>query len=53
MIECRENDDGTFTITWDQDDPVESQLNDWTEEDFVEVLMTYAQEQLGDDNDSN
>jgi len=55
MIECIENDDGSFKITWDPDDPVESQLNDWTEEDFIEVLMAYAQEKLEEleDDESN
>lgn len=39
MIECTENTDGSLTITWDQNDPLESVLNDWTEQDFIDVIM--------------
>jgi len=44
MIDCIENEDGTFTISWDENDPIESVLNDWTEEDFIEVITNYAEE---------
>lgn len=33
-----ETDDG-FEITWDPEDPVEAVLNDWTDEDFIKVIM--------------
>jgi len=39
MIDCTENEDGTFTITWNGSDPVESILNDWTEQDFIDTIM--------------
>ena len=39
MIDCKENEDGTFTITWDENDPVESVLNTWTEQDFIDTIM--------------
>ena len=35
----KENDDGSFTINWDSNDPVESIMNDWTEEDFIDAIM--------------
>ena len=42
MIECHENEDGSLLITWDKEDPVESQLNTWTEDDFVRAIMDEA-----------
>jgi hypothetical protein len=39
MIEVHENEDGSFQIDWDENDPVESIMNDWTEEDFIQALQ--------------
>jgi hypothetical protein len=39
MINCIQEDDGSLTITWDQNDPVESILNTWTEQDFIDAIM--------------
>jgi len=39
-----EQEDGVFTIEWDPDDPVEHVFNDWTEQDFIDHIMKYAQE---------
>ena len=39
MIEVKENQDGSFTINWDPNDPVESQLNNFTEQDFIDAIM--------------
>lgn len=44
MIECKENEDGSFIITWDSNDPVESIFNTWTEQDFIDAIMEYANE---------
>ena len=41
MIDCTENEDGTFTIYWDENDPNEKFLNDWTQEDFINALQNY------------
>ncbi|MFZ9316486.1 MAG: hypothetical protein ACO236_04320 [Candidatus Nanopelagicaceae bacterium] len=41
-IQVEETDQG-FIIEWDPDDPVESIFNDWTEEDFLTVIMNAAQ----------
>ena len=38
-IKVTENEDKTFTITWDKTSPTESILNTWTEEDFIRVIM--------------
>ncbi len=50
MIDCKENEDGTFTISWDENDPRESVLNDWTKEDFIEVIRNYAEEEIASQN---
>lgn len=39
MIEVKENKDGSFDISWDEHDPVESILNTWTERDFIDTIM--------------
>ncbi len=38
MIEVHENEDGSFQIDWDPNDPVESIMNEWTEEDFISAI---------------
>ena len=43
MIDVTENQDGTFTISWDENDPTESMFNDWTEQDFINALQNYLQ----------
>ena len=47
MISVTENDDGSFNISWDENDPAESIFNDWTEQDFIDYLMSCVRE----DND--
>ena len=41
-----------LTISWDQEDPVESRFNDWTSEDFLTAIRNFCYEQeklpLGD-----
>lgn len=44
MIEVKENEDHSFTISWDENDPVESILNTWTEEDFIKAITDYVQQ---------
>ncbi len=39
MIEVTENENGSFTISWDETSPTESILNTWTEEDFINAIM--------------
>ena len=41
MIEVTENDNGTFTISWDENDPQESIFNTWTEQDFINAITDY------------
>ena len=43
MIQVTENEDGSFTISWDETSPTESILNTWTEDDFIKVIMEHLQ----------
>lgn len=47
-IEVKEETDGSFTITWDKNDPIERQLNTWTESDFIAAIETHCKELEGD-----
>jgi hypothetical protein len=33
------NDDKTITFEWDENDPRESMLNTWTEQDFIDAIL--------------
>ena len=44
-----EESDGSFTVDWDPNDPVESVFNDWTEEDFIQCIEDHAREVLGEE----
>jgi hypothetical protein len=44
MIEVQQNDDGSLQIDWDPKDPVESIMNEWTEEDFIKALQEYIEQ---------
>lgn len=50
MIDCIENEDGSFTINWDENDPVESIMNTWTEHDFIDCIMNECKKILDKDN---
>jgi hypothetical protein len=39
MIEVTEKEDGSFDISWDENDPTENILNTWTEQDFIDCIM--------------
>ena len=41
MIEVTQQDDKTFTISWDENDPTESIFNDFKEEDFINLIQNY------------
>jgi hypothetical protein len=43
MIEVTQQDDKTFTISWDENDPTEKVFNDYTEEDFITLIQNYLQ----------
>lgn len=44
MVEVTPNEDGSFEITWDENDPQESIFNTWTEEDFIRVIEQHLDE---------
>lgn len=45
-IKVEENEDGSLEIFWDKYDPVESILNTWTEQQFIDAIMQTANEVL-------
>jgi len=48
-MKVTEKQDGSFTIDWDPNDPVESVFNTWTEEDFIQCIADSAREILGEE----
>ena len=58
MINVKDNEDGSFTVEWDENDEEESFFNDWTKEDFTRFFRLCAErenaEKLGEESqDSN
>jgi len=47
-IEVNENEDGTLTISWDENDPNEAIFNTWTAEDFIRLISDYAEKALAE-----
>jgi len=45
MIEVTQDSDNQFTISWDENDPYESIFNDWTEQDFIDCLQSFLDQQ--------
>ena len=43
MIEVTQESDNKFTISWDENDPTERILNDWTKEDFINCIQNYLE----------
>ena len=43
MINVKDHEDGSFTIEWDENDPAERILNDWTKEDFINFFRYCAE----------
>lgn len=50
MIEVKEEADGSLTISWDENDPAESILNTWTENDFLQAIKQRLDELEGNEN---
>ncbi len=46
MIEVTEREDGSFDISWDENDPTESILNTWTEQDFIDCIRQECERTL-------
>ena len=49
MIDVKQIAEKEFEISWDENDPVESQLNHWEEKDFIN-FFTEKLTQMVDDN---
>ena len=43
MIEVTQESDNKFIISWDENDPTEKILNDWTEDDFINCIQNYLE----------
>ena len=50
-IEIEANEDGSYSISWDPEDPLESLFNTMEEEEFQQVLLEAAQLTLAQDED--
>ena len=42
-IKVTERGDGSFDIDWDSKDPIESIMNEWTEEDFIQAIKDHLE----------
>lgn len=38
IITVKQEDDGTFVLEWDENDPRCEEFNDWTEEDWSKAI---------------
>jgi len=45
-LQVKQNEDGTFTMEWDPEDPMWSWLNTLSEEDISKIITEYAQKVL-------
>jgi len=41
MIDVTQNEDGSFSVSWDENDPKESILNSYTQDDFKALIQNY------------
>lgn len=48
MIEVKELTDNSFEISWDENDPLESIMNTWTENDFLNAIEKYLNQLKND-----
>jgi len=48
-MKVTEEQNGSFTIDWDPNDPIESIFNTWTEEDFIQCIKDHARDVLGEE----
>jgi len=46
MINVKKEQNGTYTISWDENDPIENMLSTWTEEDFIREIKEYCEQKL-------
>jgi len=49
MIEVKQREDGSFDISWDENDPVQSMFNTWTKGDFENAISNYLDKLKNDE----
>lgn len=47
-LKVKENEDGSFTMEWDPEDPLWSWLNTMTEEEITKIITDYAEQVIND-----
>lgn len=47
-LHVKENEDGSFTMEWDSEDPMWSWLNVLSEEDITKIITDYANKVIQD-----
>ncbi len=52
-IEVKENEDGSFDISWDENDPSESMFNTWTAEDFKNAISDYLEKLKNEEQETS
>jgi len=48
-IKATIKDDETIIFDWDENDPAYSVLNTWTEQDFMDAILNYFKETIGEE----
>jgi len=46
MIDVKDNQDGSLTIYWDENDPIENILSTWTQDDFIRAIREGCEQKL-------
>ncbi len=52
-IEVKENEDGSFDISWDENHPTESMFNTWTAEDFKNAISDYLEKLKNEEQETS
>ena len=47
-LKVEQNDDGSFSLEWDPEDPLWSWLNTMTEEEITKIITDYAEQVIND-----
>ena len=53
MINVKDNEDGSFTVEWDENDEDESFFNNWTKEDFTRFFRICAERENAENLEKN
>ena len=52
-IKVKEEQDGTFTIFWNKNDPAESMFNSWSEQDFNNAIQAHLTKLMEEENEKS